>query len=60
MIPPGLGCSTHSGPADPPDPTMSHHREEDLIGIPFPNHSSDILCSLNEQRRDGLLCDVVL
>ncbi|KAG7248956.1 hypothetical protein CRUP_003989, partial [Coryphaenoides rupestris] len=39
---------------------MSHHREEDLIGIPFPNHSSDILCSLNEQRRDGLFCDVVL
>ncbi|KAM6902997.1 zinc finger and BTB domain-containing protein 7C isoform 1-T3 [Xenentodon cancila] len=39
---------------------MVHHREEDLIGIPFPNHSSDILCSLNEQRRDGLLCDVIL
>lgn len=34
--------------------------EEDLIGIPFPNHSSDVLCSLNEQRRDGFLCDVVL
>ncbi|KAF3849005.1 hypothetical protein F7725_015502 [Dissostichus mawsoni] len=39
---------------------MVHHREEDLIGIPFPNHSSDVLCSLNEQRRDGLLCDVIL
>lgn len=39
---------------------MVHHRAEDLIGIPFPNHSSDVLCSLNEQRRDGLLCDVVL
>ncbi|XP_068430429.1 zinc finger and BTB domain-containing protein 7C [Clinocottus analis] len=39
---------------------MVHHREEDLIGIPFPNHSSDVLCSLNEQRRQGLLCDVVL
>lgn len=36
------------------------HSEEDLIGIPFPNHSSDVLCSLNEQRRDGFLCDVVL
>ncbi|XP_066502337.1 zinc finger and BTB domain-containing protein 7C [Hoplias malabaricus] len=36
------------------------HGEEDLIGIPFPNHSSDVLCSLNEQRRDGLLCDVIL
>uniref|UniRef100_A0A3B4BJB9 Uncharacterized protein n=1 Tax=Periophthalmus magnuspinnatus TaxID=409849 RepID=A0A3B4BJB9_9GOBI len=35
-------------------------RKEDLIGIPFPNHSTDVLCSLNEQRRDGLLCDVVL
>uniref|UniRef100_A0A3P9PUQ8 Zinc finger and BTB domain containing 7C n=1 Tax=Poecilia reticulata TaxID=8081 RepID=A0A3P9PUQ8_POERE len=34
--------------------------DDDLIGIPFPNHSSDVLCSLNEQRRDGLLCDVVL
>uniref|UniRef100_A0A8C9XWM3 Zinc finger and BTB domain containing 7C n=1 Tax=Sander lucioperca TaxID=283035 RepID=A0A8C9XWM3_SANLU len=39
---------------------MVHHREEDLIGIPFPNHSSDVLCSLNEQRREGLLCDVIL
>ncbi|TRZ01944.1 hypothetical protein DNTS_004034 [Danionella cerebrum] len=34
--------------------------DQDLIGIPFPNHSNDILCSLNEQRRDGLLCDVIL
>ncbi|XP_073791795.1 zinc finger and BTB domain-containing protein 7C isoform X2 [Danio rerio] len=34
--------------------------DEDLIGIPFPNHSNDVLCSLNEQRRDGLLCDVIL
>ncbi|XP_015194310.1 zinc finger and BTB domain-containing protein 7C isoform X2 [Lepisosteus oculatus] len=34
--------------------------DDDLIGIPFPNHSSEVLCSLNEQRRDGLLCDVVL
>ncbi|KAL2099621.1 hypothetical protein ACEWY4_004015 [Coilia grayii] len=36
------------------------YREEDLIGIPFPNHSNEVLCSLNEQRREGLLCDVVL
>ncbi|XP_071205887.1 zinc finger and BTB domain-containing protein 7C-like [Salvelinus alpinus] len=36
------------------------HTEDDLIGIPFPNHSSDVLCCLNEQRRAGLLCDVVL
>ncbi|XP_010178825.1 PREDICTED: zinc finger and BTB domain-containing protein 7C-like, partial [Mesitornis unicolor] len=33
---------------------------EDLIGIPFPNHSSEVLCGLNEQRHDGLLCDVIL
>ncbi|XP_043841331.1 zinc finger and BTB domain-containing protein 7A isoform X1 [Dromiciops gliroides] len=30
------------------------------IGIPFPDHSSDILSSLNEQRTHGLLCDVVI
>ncbi|XP_067317941.1 zinc finger and BTB domain-containing protein 7A-like [Anolis sagrei] len=30
------------------------------IGIPFPDHSSDILSSLNEQRNHGLLCDVVI
>ncbi|XP_078525387.1 zinc finger and BTB domain-containing protein 7A [Lissotriton helveticus] len=30
------------------------------IGIPFPDHSSDILSSLNEQRNLGLLCDVVI
>ncbi|XP_069505495.1 zinc finger and BTB domain-containing protein 7A [Ambystoma mexicanum] len=30
------------------------------IGIPFPDHSSDILSSLNEQRNQGLLCDVVI
>nr|XP_006005070.1 PREDICTED: zinc finger and BTB domain-containing protein 7C isoform X1 [Latimeria chalumnae] len=34
--------------------------DDDLIGIPFPNHSSEVLSSLNEQRHDGLLCDVVL
>ncbi|XP_067902512.1 zinc finger and BTB domain-containing protein 7C [Heterodontus francisci] len=33
---------------------------DDLIGIPFPDHSSELLCSLNEQRQHGLLCDVVL
>ncbi|XP_048460196.1 zinc finger and BTB domain-containing protein 7C isoform X2 [Rhincodon typus] len=31
-----------------------------LIGIPFPDHSNELLCSLNEQRRDGLLCDLIL
>uniref|UniRef100_A0A6J0SRW3 Zinc finger and BTB domain-containing protein 7A n=1 Tax=Pogona vitticeps TaxID=103695 RepID=A0A6J0SRW3_9SAUR len=30
------------------------------IGIPFPDHSTDILSSLNEQRNHGLLCDVVI
>ncbi|XP_029470120.1 zinc finger and BTB domain-containing protein 7A isoform X3 [Rhinatrema bivittatum] len=30
------------------------------IGIPFPDHSSDILSSLNEQRNQGFLCDVVI
>ncbi|XP_030366879.1 LOW QUALITY PROTEIN: zinc finger and BTB domain-containing protein 7C-like [Strigops habroptila] len=33
---------------------------EDLIRIPFPNHSSQVLCGLNEQWHDGLLCDVIL
>ncbi|XP_059845739.1 zinc finger and BTB domain-containing protein 7C [Hypanus sabinus] len=33
---------------------------EDLIGIPFPDHSNKLLCSLNEQRQEGLLCDVIL
>lgn len=30
------------------------------IGIPFPDHSTDILSGLNEQRTQGLLCDVVI
>ncbi|KAK1154671.1 zinc finger and BTB domain-containing protein 7B-like [Acipenser oxyrinchus oxyrinchus] len=34
--------------------------EDGLIGIPFPEHSSEILCRLNEQRRAGLLCDVTI
>ncbi|XP_061462327.1 zinc finger and BTB domain-containing protein 7B isoform X2 [Rhineura floridana] len=34
--------------------------EDDLIGIPFPEHSSELLGSLNEQRRRGVLCDVTL
>ncbi|XP_075442110.1 zinc finger and BTB domain-containing protein 7C [Ascaphus truei] len=34
--------------------------DDDLIGIPFPNHSSEVLCGLNQQRHDGLLCDVIL
>ncbi|NWR81500.1 ZBT7C protein, partial [Centropus unirufus] len=33
---------------------------ENLIEIPFPNHSSEVLCGLNEQQHDGLLCDVIL
>ncbi|XP_071005305.1 zinc finger and BTB domain-containing protein 7A-like isoform X1 [Oncorhynchus clarkii lewisi] len=34
--------------------------EEGLVGIPFPEHSADILGSLNKQRLSGLLCDVLL
>ncbi|XP_053557066.1 zinc finger and BTB domain-containing protein 7C [Bombina bombina] len=34
--------------------------DNDLIGIPFPNHSSEVLSGLNEQRHHGLLCDVIL
>uniref|UniRef100_UPI00358EB8A9 zinc finger and BTB domain-containing protein 7A-like isoform X1 n=2 Tax=Myxine glutinosa TaxID=7769 RepID=UPI00358EB8A9 len=35
-------------------------QEDGLIGIPFPEHSTKILSSLNELRRKGLLCDVIL
>ncbi|XP_053559496.1 zinc finger and BTB domain-containing protein 7B [Bombina bombina] len=34
--------------------------EDELIGIPFPEHSSDILSSLNEQRHRGVLCDITI
>ncbi|XP_068616593.1 zinc finger and BTB domain-containing protein 7B [Brachionichthys hirsutus] len=34
--------------------------EDGLIGIPFPEHSSEILSHLNDQRRAGLLCDLTL
>ncbi|MFT7813495.1 zinc finger and BTB domain-containing protein 7C-like [Arapaima gigas] len=34
--------------------------ESDRIGIPFPDHSAEVLCALNVQRREGSLCDVVL
>lgn len=34
--------------------------EEGPLGIPFPEHSADILGSLNKQRLSGLLCDVLL
>ncbi|XP_019752436.1 zinc finger and BTB domain-containing protein 7A isoform X1 [Hippocampus comes] len=34
--------------------------EEGPVGIPFPEHSADILGSLNKQRQSGLLCDVLL
>ncbi|KAM4709767.1 zinc finger and BTB domain-containing protein 7A isoform 1-T2 [Discoglossus pictus] len=30
------------------------------IGIPFPDHGSDVLCALNGQRQRGELCDVLL
>lgn len=34
--------------------------EDGLIGIPFPEHSNEILSHLNHQRRAGLLCDLTL
>ncbi|KAM9309878.1 zinc finger and BTB domain-containing protein 7B isoform 1-T2 [Pholidichthys leucotaenia] len=34
--------------------------EDGLIGIPFPEHSSELLSHLNDQRRTGLLCDLTL
>ncbi|XP_067824161.1 zinc finger and BTB domain-containing protein 7A-like isoform X1 [Heptranchias perlo] len=30
------------------------------IGIPFPDHSSEVLSCLNEQRNYGYLCDVII
>ncbi|XP_061894409.1 zinc finger and BTB domain-containing protein 7A [Entelurus aequoreus] len=38
----------------------SGEAEEGPVGIPFPEHSADILGSLNKQRLSGLLCDVLL
>ncbi|XP_062411291.1 zinc finger and BTB domain-containing protein 7A, partial [Sardina pilchardus] len=34
--------------------------EEGPVGIPFPEHSADVLGGLNKQRQSGLLCDVLL
>ncbi|XP_026173007.1 zinc finger and BTB domain-containing protein 7B isoform X2 [Mastacembelus armatus] len=34
--------------------------EDGLIGIPFPEHSNELLSHLNNQRRTGLLCDLTL
>ncbi|TRY84790.1 hypothetical protein DNTS_008972 [Danionella cerebrum] len=34
--------------------------EDGLIGIPFPEHSSELLSRLNAQRHSGLLCDLTL
>ncbi|TSK77018.1 Zinc finger and BTB domain-containing protein 7B [Bagarius yarrelli] len=34
--------------------------EDGLIGIPFPEHSNELLSCLNAQRRSGLLCDLTL
>lgn len=53
------GTSGVPGEARAPAENMANGIDE-LIGIPFPNHSSEVLCSLNEQRHDGLLCDVLL
>ncbi|XP_077455451.1 zinc finger and BTB domain-containing protein 7B isoform X2 [Stigmatopora argus] len=34
--------------------------EDGLIGIPFPEHSNELLSHLNDQRRSGLFCDLTL
>lgn len=34
--------------------------EDGLIGIPFPEHSNELLSHLNDQRRTGVLCDLTL
>ncbi|XP_077576687.1 zinc finger and BTB domain-containing protein 7B isoform X2 [Stigmatopora nigra] len=34
--------------------------EDGLIGIPFPEHSNELLTHLNDQRRSGLFCDLTL
>lgn len=34
--------------------------EDGLIGIPFPEHSNELLSQLNDQRRSGHLCDLTL
>uniref|UniRef100_A0A3P9I055 Zinc finger and BTB domain-containing protein 7B n=2 Tax=Oryzias latipes TaxID=8090 RepID=A0A3P9I055_ORYLA len=34
--------------------------EDGLIGIPFPEHSNELLSHLNDQRRTGILCDLTL
>ena len=62
MSPPARSSNSVSScvcPRRAPAENMANGIDE-LIGIPFPNHSSEVLCSLNEQRHDGLLCDVLL
>lgn len=52
---PPLTCPTPSFPQVAMSPG-----EDGLIGIPFPEHSNELLSHLNDQRRAGLLCDLTL
>ncbi|XP_031205553.1 zinc finger and BTB domain-containing protein 7A isoform X1 [Mastomys coucha] len=60
---PAAAIVTVAGARAPPGKEVSRKMAGGVdgpIGIPFPDHSSDILSGLNEQRTQGLLCDVVI